>query len=595
MTLSKTSLLWPPLAFLGLGFWLWGTAAELKSDDPLAQGRAMAQSWRTAHRVIDLHQHLTCTKELLPRAVRIMDRAGIGVGVNLSGGTVTRKDGKPSEFQRNKEATDQLYPGRFLHCMNLDYDGWESPDFSRNAVKQVEEGHRLGAACLKEYKRLGLFLRDKSGALLKIDDPRLDPVWQRCGELQMPISIHVGDPRAFWLPFDPSNERWKELGTHKNWWFGDRSKHPPREELLEALNRVIARHPRTTFVCVHLANNPEDLEWVGRSLDRLPNMMADIAARVPEIGRQDPEAVHRFFVKYQDRLLFATDFMVLPEKLILGSSGDAERPTEDDGVNFYAGHWRWFETRDRNFAHMTPIQGDWTISGIGLPPEVVRKVYFENARKLLARSLSPPRLVAARIAKDFDLKGDLSASAWKSATPVMIDQQSETGEARSALATTVRALWSDNNLYLGYSAPFTALTTFQPVQEAERFGLWEKDVVEAFIGSDPNEIVRYEEFQVSPTNERLDLTLVLPQKDFIWSSRFTTAVKVDDAKKVWTAEMRIPLDALASNKPKPGARWRINLLRCDYANKAFLAWNPTGKASFHVPEKFGTLEFAGKE
>ena len=163
--------------------------------------------------------------------------------------------------------------------MNLDYAGWNEPDFAERATAQVAEGHRLGAAGLKEYKRLGLFLRDARKQLIKIDDPRLDPVWEKCGELGMPVSIHVADPRAFWLPYDESNERWAELKDHRSWWFGDPTKYPPREELLAALNRVIERHPKTTFVCVHFANNAEDLAWVDQALDTHPNMHSSSTPR----------------------------------------------------------------------------------------------------------------------------------------------------------------------------------------------------------------------------------------------------------------------------------------------------------------------------
>jgi hypothetical protein len=320
----------------------------------------------------------------MARAVRILDRAGIGVAVNLSGGVVTG-----GEFARVKGEADRLFPGRFVTYMNLDYSAWDQPDFAARAVAQVEEGHRLGAAGFKEYKRLGLYLRDKSGKLLAIDDPKLDPMWKRLGELGMPVSIHVADPRAFWLPYDDKNERWKELKDHKNWWFGDKTKFPPREALLEALDRVVGRHPETTFVCVHFANNAEDLAWVDAALDRHPNMMADVAARVPEIGRHDPAEVRRVFLKHQDRILFATDFQVY-DTLTLGSGGSGPPPTDDDAVDFFAKHWRFFETADKNFPHMTPIQGDWTISGIALPNDVLKKIYFGNARRILAHALPPP-------------------------------------------------------------------------------------------------------------------------------------------------------------------------------------------------------------
>jgi predicted TIM-barrel fold metal-dependent hydrolase len=355
--------------------------------DASASIRTQAEAWRAAHRLIDLHTHVDATPERMAEAVRVFDAIGVGVAVNLSGGTVTHAPGQPSAFEVTKRLADERFPGRFLEYMNLDYSDWDSPDFARRAVTQVEEGARLGAAGFKEFKRLGLFLRDAKGRLMKIDDPKLDPMWHRLGELGMPVSIHVADPKAFWGHYDASNERWTELKDHPRWWFGDASKYPPREELLAALERVVSRHPETTFVCVHFANNAEDLDWVDAQLDAHPNMMADIAARVPEIGRHDPERVRAVFVKHADRILFATDFQVY-EHMTLGSGGSGPPPTEADALEFYRKHWRFFETADRDFPHMTPIQGDWTISAIHLPADVLAKIYFENAERLLAKPLA---------------------------------------------------------------------------------------------------------------------------------------------------------------------------------------------------------------
>jgi predicted TIM-barrel fold metal-dependent hydrolase len=358
--------------------------------DEGAAVRAQADTWRSKRRIIDLHMHVDGTPDHLSEAVRVMDGVGIGLGVNLSGGTVTRANGQPSQFERTKALADERFPGRFLEYMNLDYDGWDSPDFARRAVEQVEEGARQGAAGFKEFKRLGLFLRDRKGQLIKIDDPKLDPMWRRLGELGLPVSIHVADPKAFWGPYDSTNERWAELKDHPRWWFGDSSKYPAREDLLLALEHVIARHPETTFVCVHFANNAEELEWVDAQLDAHPNMMADIAARVPEIGRHDPERVRALFVKHAARILFATDFQVY-DRMTLGSGGNGPPPTEADALDFFQKHWRFFETADKDFAHMTPIQGDWTIRAIHLPADALAKIYFENAERLLARPLSQLR------------------------------------------------------------------------------------------------------------------------------------------------------------------------------------------------------------
>ena len=264
------------------------------SSDDLTAVRAQANTWRAEHRVIDLHQHIDCTPEHLARAVKIMDAAGIGIAVNLSGGTVTRKEAQPSDFQRNKELADRLFPGRFLHYMNLDYKDWDEPGFAERASQQIEEGYRLGAAGFKEFKRLGLYLRDKAGKLIAIDDPEarsglekmrrtgnasLDP---RRGSSRVLASL-----RSIRTNGGPSSKITKTGGS------AIPSIYPPREELLAALNRVIERNPKTTFVCVHFANNAEDIDWVDKMLDLHPNMNADLAARIPEIGRHDADHVRR--------------------------------------------------------------------------------------------------------------------------------------------------------------------------------------------------------------------------------------------------------------------------------------------------------------
>lgn len=564
-------------------------SARTSETDPAADALT-AEVWRKEGRIIDLHMHIEGSPERFERAVRIMDAAGIGLGVELGSGTVTPVDSEDSEFARVKRIADTRHPGRFVHYMLLDYKNWDDSQWSQQAVAQVERGHALGAAGLKEFKRLGLVLRDGQGQLIRIDDPRLDPVWQRCGELGMPVSVHVADPKAFWQPRDETNERWAELKDHPSWWFGDPAKHPPREELLAALERVIARHPQTTFVAVHFANNAEDLEWVDRQLAAHPNMMADVAARLPEVGRHPPEQVRALFEKYQDRIFLATDFMVY-NRLILGSAGDAERPTDHDALVFYQKCWRFFETDDRDWVHMTPIQGDWTISSINLRPEVARKLYFDNARKLLARSWPLPVAKAERIERAIELDGRLTEQEWAQATPVRMEYTLKEVNCVPQISTAVRMLWNDEFLYLGFESPFTELKMAEAAPSAERVGLWDDDVVELFVGADPQHINRYREFEWAPNGEWLDLAVERPDVDFGWQSGMQSSVHIDREKKIWRAEVAVPLRAISSDMPQVGTRWRANLYRHDVAHRVFMAWNPTLTETAHTPEKFGWLAF----
>lgn len=466
-------------------------------------------------------------------------------------------------------------------------------------MRQVESGHKLGAAGFKEWKRLGLYLHDGAGKLIRVDDPKLDPMWERLGQLDMPVSIHVADPKAFFQAYEPRNERWKELKDHPSWWFGDTNKFPTFHELLGALNKVISRHPHTIFVCVHFGNDAEELDWVEQSLSKYPNMCVDLAARIPELGRHDPGTVRKLFIKYQDRILFGTDFQSLAGRMILGSSGSEPPPSLADAEVFFLKEWRWLETTDRNWPHMTPIQGDWTISSIDLPPTVLRKIYFDNARRLLARSLPLPLLKARRTTVDFAPDGDAGKSIWQVAKPVRIEYLSRDSAARPELSTTVRAVWSQQYFYLCYECPYTKLTTFEPSQTGhkrydlskEGVSLWDRDVVEAFVGSKPEAAGQYAEFEVSPTNERLDVKVDLPEKDFGWNSGFESAVRINKQSGTWSCEMRIPMQALRQSPPRVGERWRLNMFRGDRANHAAMAWSPTLTGSFHEPTRFGFLEF----
>jgi predicted TIM-barrel fold metal-dependent hydrolase len=213
-----------------------------------------------------------------------------------------------------------------------------------------------------------------TGRLVKIDDPRFDPMWEVCGALKMPVAIHISDPEAFFLPIDRFNERYEELNNHPDWSFYARD-FPSNTELLEARNRVFARHPRTQFIALHVGNNAENLAYVSECMDRFPNMTVELAARIGELGRQ-PRTSRRFFEKYQDRILFGTD--AVPR--------GTQTPQQTFGEKLYEIYFRFLETEDEYFDYApspVPPQGRWRIYGLSLPETILRKVYQENAARLL--------------------------------------------------------------------------------------------------------------------------------------------------------------------------------------------------------------------
>lgn len=342
---------------------------------------------RAAFPVIDVHTHLSFAakraegepdrgartytappEELLP----VMDRRNVRMMVNLTGGY----DQGLAEAVRKY---DRSRPGRFLTFTEPWYSRAEEPGYAQFQAERIKEAHRNGAAGLKILKTLGVYLREhETGKLVAIDDPRFDPMWETCGSLGIPVAIHTADPVAFFDPIDRHNERFEELVNHPDWSFYGPD-FPPRRELLEARNRVIARHPKTQFIGLHVANSSENLAYAAETLDKLPNLSLEFGARIGELGRQ-PRTSRRFFEKYQDRILFGTD----------ATPNGVQYPQQLFGDELYRIYFRFLETEDEYFDYApaaVPPQGRWKIYGLGLPESILRKVYFENAERLLAGSL----------------------------------------------------------------------------------------------------------------------------------------------------------------------------------------------------------------
>ena len=343
--------------------------------------------------VIDMHTHISSVfrrtpdsgellqgspVERLDQIVRWMDELNIQTLVNLTGGA-------GEQLQHTIAEVVNKQPGRLITCTVPSYDRIQEPDYPAWQAEELGRAKEAGAIGLKISKTLGLYLREggfsesereeaQQGPLVKIDDPRFDPMWDAAGKLGLPVFIHIADPDAFFTPTDRSNERWEELGNHPSWSFYGED-FPPKEELLAARNRVIEKHANTTFVCLHVANHPENLDDVSLCLNRYPNMMLEIGARLGELGRQ-PRRARKFFEEHQDRIMFGTD----------ASPNGVTVPQQDLKPAMFQCYFRFLETLDEYFDYSpapTPPQGRWKIYGIGLPDEMLKKVYHNNAARIL--------------------------------------------------------------------------------------------------------------------------------------------------------------------------------------------------------------------
>jgi len=328
--------------------------------------------------VIDFHTHVSrrrAQKPGVPAAdlVPTMDAVNLHTMVNLTGGWGEDLSAAISSF-------DRAFPGRFVSMTEPAWTKAGEPGYAAWQAEEIGKGKAAGAAGVKILKTLGLYLRDggTAGTLVRVDDPRFDPMWEACGRLRMPVAMHVGDPEAFFLPIDRFNERYEELNAHPDWSFHGKD-FPAFKEILAARDRVFARHPGTTFVALHVGHWAENLQAVGEMLDRFRNVHVEIGARIGELGRQ-PRSSARFFDRYQDRILFGTDAIPL----------GIETPQQVFGEDLYRIYYRFLETEDEYFDYApapVPPQGRWRIYGLGLPERVLGKVYYENAERVLGRKL----------------------------------------------------------------------------------------------------------------------------------------------------------------------------------------------------------------
>jgi predicted TIM-barrel fold metal-dependent hydrolase len=327
---------------------------------------------RARHPVIDVHTHVFGLNRrpdaaLLKQIAAWMDQCNLETLVNLTGGN--------SETLPAIKQAIAPHGRRFVTGAEPVWKRVNEPEFPKWQADELAKCKAAGAICVKVLKSLGLGHRDRNGKLIAIDDKRLDPMWEAAGGLGLPVLIHTSDPAPFFTPIDRFNERYEELQRHPEWSFYGKD-YPKRDELLSARNRVIERHPKTTFVGLHVANSPEDLERAGQWLDRYRNLNCETGARLGELGRQ-PRTARRFFERYQDRILFGTDAT---------PNAGIEYPQQDLRPEMFRCYFRFLETEDEYFDYApsaVPPQGRWRVYGIALPDAILKKVYRDNAIRIL--------------------------------------------------------------------------------------------------------------------------------------------------------------------------------------------------------------------
>ncbi|MEM8848159.1 MAG: amidohydrolase family protein [Bacteroidota bacterium] len=298
------------------------------------------------------HQYRMATQDL-SSLIRDMDNINMGVMVNLSGGSGTGLKAMMDNINTN-------YQNRFVVFANVDFSGVGKEGWGEQAANQLERDVNNGAKGLKIYKSLGLRHKDVNGNRIAVDDQRLDPVWAKCAELGIPVLIHSADPKSFWDPMDKNNERWLELKTRPRRKRSDTNP-APWQQIIDEQHRMFKKHPKTKFINAHMGWYANNLDKLSQLMEEIPNMNVGIGAIIAELGRQ-PKRAKAFFLKYQDRILFGKD---------------AWNPSE------FPTYFRVLETEDEYFPYYRKYHAFWAMYGLGLPDEVLKKVYYKNALNLI--------------------------------------------------------------------------------------------------------------------------------------------------------------------------------------------------------------------
>ena len=315
---------------------------------------------------VDIHNHQwSMPSQDLRELIVPMDTLNMAVMNNLSGrgyrSVNDQFDIQDGDYLKRTMANIRAsYPRRFTVFTNISFIGFGKKGWIEKAVRELETDVRNGASGLKLYKDYGMEFRDSAGKLIHINDPRMNPIWEKCAALHIPVLIHSGDPASFWEPMDKNNERWLELKLHPD---RKRSNSDPGpwKQIMEEQHALFRSHPGTIFIAAHFGWLANNLEALGKLLDECPNLNVELAAIISDLGRQ-PRAAKAFFEKYQDRILFGKDSWV---------------PSE------YTTYFRVLETEDEYFPYHKKYHAFWRMYGLGLPDAILKKVYYKNALRLV--------------------------------------------------------------------------------------------------------------------------------------------------------------------------------------------------------------------